>query len=203
MVRRVIAPPGEAWSTSCRNHAAPLAALILLEKAPENSIQLIPPAAAAPLFMAAVPFCPIGIRALLHLAMANLDAILARVPVYRLRCRPERAVIPLVRSVLCYPRPRADASHTSCAEARPTCAIDGQWPQYAGPSFSDGDVVEIAPVPSSLRPGLVVLAHLPGERYLLHRLVAECDAGWLLRGDNCSVADGIVRREHLLAWPRV
>ena len=34
-------------------------------------------------------------------AMANLNAILAHVPVYRLRCRPEMAVIPLVRSVLC------------------------------------------------------------------------------------------------------
>ena len=34
-------------------------------------------------------------------AMTNLNAILAHVPVYRLRCRPEKAVIPLVRSVLC------------------------------------------------------------------------------------------------------
>ena len=29
-----------------------------------------------------------------------LNTILARVPVYRLRCRPEKAAVPLVRSVL-------------------------------------------------------------------------------------------------------
>jgi hypothetical protein len=33
-------------------------------------------------------------------ALANLNAILASAPVYRLRCHPERAVIPLVRSIL-------------------------------------------------------------------------------------------------------
>ena len=66
------------------------------------------------------------------------------------------------------------------------------------PFIRDGDLVEIAPVPPSLSSGAVVLVHLPDERYPLHRLVAQCDSGWLLRGDNRGTPDGIVRREHLL-----
>ena len=74
--------------------------MIVLEQAPENAIEPLAPAAAASL-LAARAFLPYWDPALMPRAMANLDAILARVPVYRLRCRPEKAVIPLVRSVLC------------------------------------------------------------------------------------------------------
>lgn len=93
---------GTPWGGTAdiaRNHAAPLAALIVLEQAPENSIQALTPAAAASL-LAARAFLPYWDQALMVRAMANLNIILAHVPVYRLRCRPERAVIPLVRSVL-------------------------------------------------------------------------------------------------------
>jgi hypothetical protein len=81
------------------NHQAPLAVLILLEQAPESAIQPVSPAAAAPL-LAARAFLPYWDRALMQRAMVNLNAILARVPVYRLRCRPEPEVVSLVRSVL-------------------------------------------------------------------------------------------------------
>ncbi len=93
---------GTPWGGTAdiaRNHAAPLKALIVLEQAPENAIQPIPPIAAAPL-LAARAFLPYWDPSLMRRALANLTAILAHVPVYRLRCRPERAVIPLVRSVL-------------------------------------------------------------------------------------------------------
>jgi hypothetical protein len=93
---------GTPWGGTAdiaRNHAAPLAALIVLEQAPENAIQPLAPAAAAPRLTARA-FLPYWDQSLMSRAMANLNAILARVPVYRLRCRPERAVIPLVRSVL-------------------------------------------------------------------------------------------------------
>ena len=93
---------GTPWGGTAdiaRNHAAPLAALIVLEQAPENAIQPLAPAAAAPL-LAARAFLPYWDPALMQRALSNLNAILARVPIYRLRCRPERAVIPLVRSVL-------------------------------------------------------------------------------------------------------
>ncbi|MCX6842064.1 MAG: hypothetical protein NTX53_07285 [candidate division WOR-3 bacterium] len=81
------------------NHAAPLAALIVLEQAPENDIQRLSPSASAPLLLARA-FLPYWDRALMQRAMANLNALLARVPVYRLRCRPEPEVVSLVRSVL-------------------------------------------------------------------------------------------------------
>jgi hypothetical protein len=93
---------GTPWggtSDIARNHAAPLKALIVLEQAPENAITPISPAAAAPL-LSARTFLPYWDPALMQQALINLNAILTHVPVYRLRCRPEKAVIPLVRSVL-------------------------------------------------------------------------------------------------------
>ena len=92
---------GTPWGGSsniARNHAAPLAALILLEQAPENAIEPLTPAAAAPL-LAARAFLPYWDQSLMRRALDNLNAILHQVPVFRLRCRPEREVIPLVRSV--------------------------------------------------------------------------------------------------------
>jgi hypothetical protein len=93
---------GTPWggtADTARNHAAPLAALIMLEQAPENTIQPIQPAAAASM-LAARAFLPYWDQSLMSHAMANLNAILERVPVYLLRCRPEPAVVSLVRSVL-------------------------------------------------------------------------------------------------------
>ena len=91
---------GTPWTDIARNHAAPLSAIIVLEQAPENAIQLLAPATAASL-LAARAFLPYWDQSLMLRAMTNLNTILAHVPVYRLRCRPEKAVIPLVRSVLC------------------------------------------------------------------------------------------------------
>jgi hypothetical protein len=93
---------GTPWGGTAeiaRNHAAPLAALIVLEQAAENSMELLAPAAAAPLILARA-FLPYWDRDLMYLALTNLGEILSRVPVYRLRCRPERQVVDLVRSVL-------------------------------------------------------------------------------------------------------
>jgi hypothetical protein len=93
---------GTPWggtSDIARNHAAPLKALIVLEQAPENAIEPIAPAVAASLLTARA-FLPYWNSALMQRAMSNLNTILAHVPVYRLRCRPEKAVIPLVRSIL-------------------------------------------------------------------------------------------------------
>jgi len=94
---------GTLWGGTAdiaRNHAAPLSAIIVLEQAPENAIQALAPATAASL-LAVRAFLPYWDQTLMLRAMMNLNTILAHVPVYRLRCRPEAAVIPLVRSVLC------------------------------------------------------------------------------------------------------
>ena len=93
---------GTPWGGTAnisRNHQAPLSAIMLLKQAPENEIQALSPAAAAPMLLARA-FLPYWDRGLMERALANLNSILARVPVYLLHCRPEMAVIPLVRSVL-------------------------------------------------------------------------------------------------------
>ena len=93
---------GTPWGGTAniaRNHHAPLSALILLEQAPENDIRRLSPSTSAPLLLARA-FLPYWDQALMRRAFANLDALLARVPVYRLRCRPEPEVISLVRSML-------------------------------------------------------------------------------------------------------
>jgi len=91
-------PWGGTSNIAC-NHAAPLSALVLLEQAPHNDIQQISSAAAASLLVPRM-FLPYWDQALMQRALANLDTLLSRVPVYRLRCRPEPAAIELVRSVL-------------------------------------------------------------------------------------------------------
>lgn len=93
---------GTPWGGTAditHNHAAPLSALILLEQAAENDIQPLSPSASAPLLLARA-FLPFWDRALMERAMANLNTLITRVPVYLLRCRPEPEVISLVRSVL-------------------------------------------------------------------------------------------------------
>ena len=82
-----------------RNHKAPVAAIMLLEKADENSISGLPKEAAFPLLVARA-FLPYWEAPLLERSLDVLNEIVARVPVYSLRCRPEPGVIPLVRSVL-------------------------------------------------------------------------------------------------------
>lgn len=93
---------GTPWGGSAdiaRNHHAPLAAMIVLEQAPENSIEPLPSSVSAPMLLARA-FLPYWEEQLLEQASRNLNGILASVPVYRLRCRPEPEVISLVRSVL-------------------------------------------------------------------------------------------------------
>ncbi len=93
---------GTPWGGTAniaRNHAAPLRAIILLEQAPENRIEQLAPTAAAPLLLART-FLPYWDAPLLQRALTNLNTILARTPVFRLRCRAEKAVIPLVRAAL-------------------------------------------------------------------------------------------------------
>ncbi len=93
---------GTPWGGTAdiaRNHCAPLSAIVLLEQAPENEIQPLPPSASVPLLLARA-FLPYWDETLMRRAVANLGSILSCAPVYRLRCRPEMATIPIVRSAL-------------------------------------------------------------------------------------------------------
>ena len=93
---------GTPWGGTAgvaRNHGAPLTALIALEQAAEDSIERVAPDHAART-LASRTFLPYWDARLMARALANLDSLLAAVPVYRLRCRPHREVVSLVRSVL-------------------------------------------------------------------------------------------------------
>jgi hypothetical protein len=93
---------GTPWGGTAdiaRNHHAALAAIILLEQAPENFIEPINSTVSAPMLLARA-FVPYWDKELMDRAFTNLNELLTRVPVYRLHCRPEPEVISLVRSVL-------------------------------------------------------------------------------------------------------
>jgi len=93
---------GTPWGGTgdvARNHQAPLSAIILLEQASENSIEPLATSISAPMLFARA-FVPYWDQALIERTVTNLNAILDCVPVYRLRCRPEPSIIPLVRTVL-------------------------------------------------------------------------------------------------------
>jgi hypothetical protein len=93
---------GTPWGGTAgiaRNYRAPLAALVVLEQGSRNEIGRLPEALAAPLLLAR-SYLPYWDPLLLTRATDCLSALLDRVPVFRLKCRPEAAVIPLLRSVL-------------------------------------------------------------------------------------------------------
>lgn len=65
------------------------------------------------------------------------------------------------------------------------------------PFVRDGDVVTIVPMAGG-EPhiGDVTAVALPGNgRMAVHRVIARSGAGWLVRGDNCSEADGVFTRD--------
>jgi ribosomal protein S18 acetylase RimI-like enzyme len=68
------------------------------------------------------------------------------------------------------------------------------------PFIRDRDVLTIAPLGGrDPRPGEVVAFTLPGSgRLAVHRVVARDGAGWLIRGDNCPKADGVVARDEMI-----
>jgi hypothetical protein len=68
------------------------------------------------------------------------------------------------------------------------------------PFICDRDVLTISPLNDCTpRVGDVAAVVPPGARRLvIHRIIARVSAGWLVRGDNCSQADGVVQREQIL-----
>jgi len=93
---------GTPWGGSAeiaRNHRAPLRGIVVLEKASENELIAVSGEEAAPLLLPRA-FLPYWDQGLMAMAADNLHAILRAAPVHRLRCRPEPAVMELVRGVL-------------------------------------------------------------------------------------------------------
>lgn len=86
---------GTPWSGSSReyiNKRAPVAALVLLEQAPENTITKLNPAEALIRIMPRF-FLPYNDQAMMELAVGTIEKTLQHVPVYLLKCRPDKGAV--------------------------------------------------------------------------------------------------------------
>ena len=89
---------GTPWSGSkikYRNASAPLTAIVLLERAQQNSIIRVDPKEALKGLMPRLVL-PYYDQTLMELAIKTLDDIIKLVPVYRLKCRPDVEAVELV-----------------------------------------------------------------------------------------------------------
>ncbi|MCX7709017.1 MAG: hypothetical protein N2484_04140 [Clostridia bacterium] len=89
---------GTPWSGSTDkfiNASAPLSAIVILEQAPENAIFTLSKSEA---FLHLMPRCflPYFDRDLLNTAIGHLERVISSVPVYKLKCKPDRAAMELV-----------------------------------------------------------------------------------------------------------
>jgi hypothetical protein len=93
---------GIPWGGSAnitRNHQVPISAIILLEQSTQNDIQHISPFIASSSLITRT-FLPYWDQTLLLLAMSNLNNIINNVQIFRVRFRPDTAIVPLIQSVL-------------------------------------------------------------------------------------------------------
>lgn len=89
---------GTLWSGTSpdfQNARAPLKAIVMLEQAEHNSVELLPPDRAVQSFL---PRCylPFGLVDLLGRAMDIAGSIIKKVPVLLLKCRPDHQAVELV-----------------------------------------------------------------------------------------------------------
>jgi hypothetical protein len=68
------------------------------------------------------------------------------------------------------------------------------------PFIRDGDTLTIAPPgDAALRVGEVVAFTQPASGQLaIHRIIARAGAGWLIRGDNSWMPDGVIPPENII-----
>ena len=68
------------------------------------------------------------------------------------------------------------------------------------PFIRDGDIVTVSPIKDRPpRPGDVVAFARPGsQKLIVHRVVRRQEAGWLIKGDSCAVAEGPIPKENVL-----
>lgn len=93
---------GGPWCGSSEEYLAddaPVAAIVFLEQAPENSIVRLDLPEAV-MRLSARCFLPFWDPALIEKSMSSVEYIAARVPCWLLRCRPEPAAVKLVQECL-------------------------------------------------------------------------------------------------------
>lgn len=61
------------------------------------------------------------------------------------------------------------------------------------PFIRDGDAITVAPSPLRLRPGdVVAFVNVRSNQLMVHRIIHASPAGYLIKGDNNSVPDGLM-----------
>jgi len=93
---------GTPWGGTAniaKNHKVPLSVIVMIEKSEENHIERMPVSVAVPKLIAR-SFFPYWDEDLSSLSISNITSIAAKVPVYKLSCKPTPDVVELVRSVL-------------------------------------------------------------------------------------------------------
>ncbi len=93
---------GTPWGGTAniaKNHKVPLSVIVMIEKSEENRIERMPISEVVPKLIAR-SFFPYWDEKLSSLAISNITSITAKVPVYKLSCKPTSDVVELVRSVL-------------------------------------------------------------------------------------------------------
>lgn len=93
---------GTPWGGTAniaKNHKVPLSVILMIEKLEEIRIERMPVSEAVPKLIAR-SFFPYWDENLSNLAISNITSISAKVPVYKLSCKPTPGVVELVRSVL-------------------------------------------------------------------------------------------------------
>lgn len=93
---------GTPWSGSQfknQNAMAPLSAIVILEQAAESSVRQVNPKEAVAGLMPRL-LLPYYDRTLMDLAIKTLDDIIAQVPVYHLKCRPDAEAVELVHQCI-------------------------------------------------------------------------------------------------------
>lgn len=93
---------GTPWSGSdptIRNVSVPAAAIVLIEQAPVNEVVRLTPQEALLSILPRV-FIPYYDDFFAGLALDHLDKLLAVVPIYKLKCRPDQEAVAVVRELL-------------------------------------------------------------------------------------------------------
>ncbi|MBA4390123.1 MAG: hypothetical protein C0399_04210 [Syntrophus sp. (in: bacteria)] len=61
------------------------------------------------------------------------------------------------------------------------------------PFIRDGDAITVVPSPLQLRPGdVVAFVNVLSNQLMVHRIIHASPAGYLIKGDNNSVPDGLM-----------
>jgi hypothetical protein len=93
---------GTPWSGSSPDYVnakAPLSAIVLLQQAPRNSILKLQPREAITYLMPRC-FLPYHDSSLMDIAIDNLESIISSVPIFLLKCRPDKEAVELVYECL-------------------------------------------------------------------------------------------------------